>query len=95
MSDSSGGLAVEAHEDAKARMIQAGARPVSWLAVTAEWAPDYTRPERQVVTDIAVQRGGSYALQIDYIMAQVEAGLVALPDALARAMPAEPALPRR
>ena len=42
VSDCSGGGTVEAHEDAKARMVQAGARPINWLAVTAEWAPDYT-----------------------------------------------------
>jgi nicotinamidase-related amidase len=83
VSDCSGGLTVEAHEDAKARMIQAGAKPISYLAVTAEWVPDYLMPERQIVTDIAVSQSGSYALQIDYVMEQVKAGLVKLPEALA------------
>ena len=23
-------------------MVQAGARPIDWMAVTGEWAPDYT-----------------------------------------------------
>jgi len=80
VSDCSGGLTPEGHEDAKARMIQAGAKPISWLAVTAEWVPDYLMPERQALTKVATQRAGSYALQIDYVMAQVTAGLVPLPS---------------
>jgi hypothetical protein len=40
-------------------------------------------PERQIVTDIAVSQSGSYALQIDYVMEQVRAGIVKLPEALA------------
>jgi nicotinamidase-related amidase len=82
VSDCSGGLTVESHEDAKARMVQAGAKPVSWLVVTAEWVPDYMMPERQIVTDIALKRAGSYSLQIEYVMAQVAAGLVPLPSFL-------------
>ena len=66
-------------------MIQAGAKPVSWLAVTAEWVPDYLMPERQAATEVATRRGGSYALQIDYVMEQVKAGLVPLPDFMADA----------
>ena len=44
-------------------------------------------PERQIVTDIAVQRGGGYALQIDYVMEQVKAGLVPLAESLASCVP--------
>jgi hypothetical protein len=80
VSDCSGGITVEAHEDAKARMVQAGARPMSWQAVTSEWAPDYTSPERQATTDIQRQRGGVAALMADYVFAQVTAGLVKAPD---------------
>ena len=80
--DCSGGLTVEAHEDAKVRMVQAGAKPISWTAVTAEWVPDYLMPERQKVTDIALKRGGSYALQIEYVMQQVAEGVVPQPSFL-------------
>jgi len=90
VSDCSGGITVESHEDAKARMVQAGAKPISWLAVTAEWVPDYLMPERQVVTDIALKRSGSYALQIEYVMAQVAAGIVPMPSFLSRAAPGAP-----
>jgi len=33
VSDCSGGITKEAHDDAKVRMTQAGARPMSWLSV--------------------------------------------------------------
>jgi nicotinamidase-related amidase len=80
LSDCSGGITPESHEDAKARMIQAGARPVSWLTVTSEWTPDYTSPERQALTDVFRQRGGAAALMADYVIAQVTAGLVKAPN---------------
>jgi len=83
VSDCSGGITVESHEDAKARMIQAGAKPVSWLTVISEWAPDYTSPERAALADVTRHRGGSAALLYDYVMAQVEAGLVPAPSFMA------------
>jgi hypothetical protein len=79
VSDCSGGITIESHEDAKVRMTQAGARPMSWLAVISEWTPDYTSPERQALADVTRQRGGSAALLYDYVMAQVTAGLVPAP----------------
>jgi nicotinamidase-related amidase len=36
VSDCSGGITSEAHDDAKVRMTQAGAKPMNWLAVTSE-----------------------------------------------------------
>jgi nicotinamidase-related amidase len=79
LSDCSGGITAESHEDAKARMIQAGAKPVSWLSVTSEWTPDYRSPERQALTENLRQRGGVAALMVDYMIAQVTAGLVKAP----------------
>jgi len=80
VSDCSGGITAEAHDDAKARMTQAGARPMSWLAVLSEWTPDYTSSERQALTGVLRQRGGSAALMADYVFAQVTAGIVSLPS---------------
>jgi ketosteroid isomerase-like protein/nicotinamidase-related amidase len=79
VSDCSGGGTVEAHEDAKARMVQAGAKPINWLAVTGEWAPDYTSPERAALGDVWSRRGGGVGQLVDYVMAQVSAGLVPMP----------------
>lgn len=80
VSDCSGGSTVEAHEDAKARMVQAGAKPINWLAVTGEWAPDYTAPARAALNDVLSRRGGGVTLLFDYVMAQVTAGVVPAPS---------------
>jgi nicotinamidase-related amidase len=80
LSDSSGGITKEGHEDAKVRMVQAGAKPVNWQAVISEWAPDYTSPERQRLTDVLLQHGGSSAFAAEYTLAQLSAGLVPAPE---------------
>lgn len=79
VSDASGGVSKEAHDDAKARMIQAGARPMNWLGVVAEWTPDYTSPERNALTDALLRHGGGVSLAVQYLLAQVTAGLVPMP----------------
>jgi nicotinamidase-related amidase len=88
VSDCSGGITTEAHEDAKARMTQAGAKPMSLWAVLSEWAPDYTTPERAALADVTSRRGGIVTLLADYVMAQVSAGLVELPGFLSAPVPA-------
>ena len=81
VSDCSGGVTKEAHEDAKVRMTMAGAKPINWMALTGEWAPYWASPERALVSKIDSQRGAtSSALVSDWIMAQVTAGVVPSPD---------------
>ena len=46
VSDCSAGVTQEAHDDAKARMTVAGAKPINWLAVISEWTPEVMSPER-------------------------------------------------
>jgi hypothetical protein len=82
VSDCSGGITPEAHEDGKARMVQAGARPMSLWSVLSEWAPDYTSAERQALGDVTMRRGGLVTLLGEYVFAQVTAGLVKLPSFL-------------
>jgi nicotinamidase-related amidase len=79
VSDASGGVSKEAHEDAKARMIQAGAKPMNWVSVVAEWTPDYTSQERNAVTGALVRHGGGVSLAIQYLVAQITAGIVPMP----------------
>jgi nicotinamidase-related amidase/flavin-binding protein dodecin len=79
VSDSSGGTSEDAHEDAKVRMIQAGAKPISWIAVISEWTPDYTSPERQALTPVILQHGGGVSLSTEYLVAQMTAGVVPTP----------------
>src|SRR5213594_3248688 len=79
VSDCSAGCSREAHEDAKVRMTMAGARPMSWLAVQSEWAPDYTTPEKIATAEVLSRYGGASAMWVDYTAAQVKAGLVQPP----------------
>jgi nicotinamidase-related amidase len=85
VSDCSAGVTQESHEDAKVRMTMAGAKPMSLVAVINDWAPDYPTPERIVVTDPLSQRSGTWGLLLDYVLAQVTAGVVAPPGSLATA----------
>lgn len=45
VTDASGGVSVEAHDMAVRRMTAAGAVPITWLAVAAEWQRDWARQE--------------------------------------------------
>jgi nicotinamidase-related amidase len=82
VSDCSGGITPEAHEDGKARMVQAGARPMSLWSVLSEWTPDFTSEERQALGDVTMRRGGLVTLLGEYVFAQIEAGLVPTPSFL-------------
>src|SRR5204863_7650305 len=43
VTDASGGVSREAHDMAVLRMVQAGAVPITWLAVVSEWQRDWAR----------------------------------------------------
>ena len=72
VSDCSGGMSVEAHEDAKTRLVQAGATPINWMAVICEWTPDYTTDERQRVNPPVMEHGSMAGLAVEYLVAQTE-----------------------
>ena len=80
VSECSGSYTPEVHEDAKARMVQAGAKPMGLWSVLMEWAPDYTSAERQALNGVTRERGGIVSLIADYAYAQIEAGLVKEPS---------------
>src|SRR6267154_6282107 len=81
VSDCSGWLTKEAHDDAKVRMTMAGAKPINWYALTGEWAPYWASPERALISQIDSQRRGTSASVVyDWIVAQITAGVVKLPD---------------
>ena len=62
----------EAHEDAKNRLVQAGATPINWVAVICEWTPDYTTDERQRVNPPVMKHGSMAGLAVEYLVAQTE-----------------------
>ena len=45
VTDASGGVSAEAHDMTVRRMAAAGAVPITWLAVAAEWQRDWAREE--------------------------------------------------
>lgn len=60
VTDASGGVTLEAHEMAVRRMVQAGAVPLTWLAVVAEWQRDWTRePTLPGMVDVMLEHGGA------------------------------------
>src|SRR6266850_2530551 len=82
VSDCSGDVSKEAHDDAKVLMTQAGAKPITWLNLTGQWAPDYRSPQRAALGSIYSQRIGTVALMTEYVIDQVTAGVVPPPDFL-------------
>ena len=88
VSDCSGGITTESHEDGKLRMTQAGAKPMSLWSVLSEWTPDYTSAKRQALSDVTMRHGGGVTLMGEYVFAQIEAGLVPVPSFLSTAVKA-------
>ena len=72
VSDCSGGMSMEAHEDAKKRLVQAGATPINWIAVICEWTPDFTTEERNLVNPPVMKYGSMAGLAVEYLVAQAD-----------------------
>ncbi|HEX5747180.1 MAG TPA: hydrolase [Archangium sp.] len=71
VSDASGGLSAESHHDAKLRMVQAGAVPMTWFAVMSELCPDNSAPEYQRLYGLVTENGGGLAYNVQYVLAQL------------------------
>ncbi|RCW76347.1 hydrolase [Pseudorhodoferax soli] len=60
VTDASGGVSLEAHDMAVRRMVQAGAVPITWTAVLAEWQRDWAREETAAgVSNVVLEHGGA------------------------------------
>jgi nicotinamidase-related amidase len=67
VTDAYGGVSDDAHNMAVQRMVQAGARPITWLQYLLELQRDWARTETyDAVTGIAKEHGGGYGLGILY-----------------------------
>jgi len=67
VTDASGGVSKEAHHMAVQRLVQAGARPITWLQYMLELQRDWARGETYApVMKIASEHGGGYGLGIVY-----------------------------
>jgi len=67
VADASAGSSKQAHQMAIQRMIQAGAKPVTWQAVLLELQRDWANKDTyQDVTDIIREHCGVYGLGMEY-----------------------------
>jgi nicotinamidase-related amidase len=67
VADASGGSSVEAHQLAIQRMVQAGARPLTWIGVISELQYDWSnKATYDAVTRIVTEHGGSWGVGINY-----------------------------
>lgn len=65
--DASAGTSKQVHKTAIKRMMQAGARPVTWLQVLLEFQRDWGREETYYQTlDIIKEHAGAYGVGVDY-----------------------------
>jgi nicotinamidase-related amidase len=72
VADASGGTSKEAHDQAMARMVQAGVVPVTWQQVMLEWQRDWARRETyDGVMAIAKEHSGAYGMGVDYAYTMV------------------------
>jgi nicotinamidase-related amidase len=65
VTDASGGVTSEAHDMAVRRMVQAGAVPITWMAVLGEWQRDWAREKTAAaVAGVVLEHGGASAVAL-------------------------------
>lgn len=65
--DASGGVSKDAHEYAIDRMVQAGARPITWIQYILELQRDWARGESyDAVMSVVKEHAGGYGLGVIY-----------------------------
>ena len=70
VSDCSGGMSTEAHQDAKDRLLQAGATPINWVQSSANGPPTSRHDDRQRVNPPVMKYGSMAGLALEYLVAQ-------------------------
>ena len=67
VTDASGGVSREAHDMAVLRMVRAGAVPITWMAVMAEWQRDWTREATSpAIAEITGAHGGAAGVAFEW-----------------------------
>lgn len=65
ITDATGDVSKEAHDQSVTRMVQAGARPITSLQYLLELQRDWTRQETyKQVNDLVVKYGGAYGIGV-------------------------------
>jgi nicotinamidase-related amidase len=69
VTDCSGGVSAEAHDMAVRRMVQAGAVPITWMALYGEWQRDWARESTLPDTiKILTEHGGATGVALAWEM---------------------------
>ncbi|QGW80246.1 hydrolase [Variovorax paradoxus] len=81
VTDASGGVSAESHDIAVRRLVQAGAVPITWMAVVSEWQRDWAREQTAVeLAGVMAEHGGAsgiaYAWEVQLL---ASAGKAATP----------------
>src|ERR1700741_4590735 len=67
VTDASGAVSREAHDMAVLRMVQAGAVPITWIAVMSEWQRDWAREATiPAVAEVTVAHGGASGIAFSW-----------------------------
>src|SRR5215212_1464496 len=75
VADASGGTSKEAHDQAMARMVQAGVIPVTWQQVMLEWQRDWAHQGTYVaVNDVVRQHSGAYGMGVNFAKSMFAGG---------------------
>lgn len=75
VADASGGSSVEAHQLGIQRMVQAGARPMTWIGVISELQYDWARQDTyEAVNDIVTQHAGAWGAGVNFVRAMKRVG---------------------
>lgn len=65
VTDASGGVSPEAHDMAVRRLVQAGAVPITWLAVLAEWQRDWAREDSATaISSVLLDHAGASGIAL-------------------------------
>ncbi|WP_367873580.1 hydrolase [Luteolibacter sp. Populi] len=69
VTDASGGVSAESHDMAVRRLVQAGAVPITWMAVLAEWQRDWAREKTATaLSSVLLEHGGATAVAFAWEM---------------------------
>jgi nicotinamidase-related amidase len=81
VADASGGVTVEAHDMAVRRLVAAGAVPITWLAVAAEWQRDWAREKSAIdLAGVVAEHGGASGVAFAWEMQLLAGRAGGVPD---------------
>jgi len=81
VTDASGGVSAESHDMAVRRLVQAGAIPITWMAVVSEWQRDWAREKTAIeLAGVMAEHGGASGIAYAWEVQLLEsAGKAATP----------------